>query len=447
MTTIRLNDVTKQFDDGTVAVNRLSFEAKSSEFLVLLGPSGCGKSTALRMIAGLETITSGELYLDGHFANDVPPRDRDIAMVFQSFALYPYLNVRENIAFPLKLAKAPKDVIEERVGAVSQALGLRDFLHRKPGTLSGGQRQRVAMARAIVRRPSMFLMDEPLSNLDAGLRVELRTEITALTRDLGVTTIYVTHDQTEALTMADRIAVMRNGILQQIDTPDNVYQDPATVFVAAFLGTPRMNLLQGSIHAYLEEQLLVDLGAQALALPWEDPRSRRLARHHQERVIFGVRPEALEIVTHGTAGPDRGLLSGWVRHLEHLGHETLAYVDTGSTPVRLDINGTGEDDLDHQDAVGEDGQTRSISRIAKVTLERFRGGRRDDDPRERPIIDGRAPGEPGHRSRSSDLVVRVDTERKVRTGEQVQIAVDLTRIFVFDRMGYRIHTGPAVRMT
>jgi multiple sugar transport system ATP-binding protein len=438
--------VTKVFDDGTVAVDRLSLDAKSAEFLVLLGPSGCGKSTALRMIAGLETITSGELHLDGKYANDLPPRDRNIAMVFQSFALYPYLNVRDNIAFPLRLAKTPKPVIEERVGAVATALGLRDFLHRKPGTLSGGQRQRVAMARAIVRRPSMFLMDEPLSNLDAGLRVELRTEITALTRDLGVTTIYVTHDQTEALTMADRVAVMRNGILQQIDTPDNVYQDPATVFVAAFLGTPRMNLLQGSIHAYLEEQLLIDLGAQALALPWEDPRSRRLARHHQERVIFGVRPEALEIVSHGTAGPERGLLSGRVRHLEHLGHETLAYVDTGATTVRLDINGTGEDDLDSGDEVDADGHPRTISRIARGTLGKLRGARAVDERRDEDLINGTATA-PVHGNRSADLVVRVDTERRVRAGDQVQIAVDLTRIFVFDRMGYRIHTGPAVRMT
>jgi multiple sugar transport system ATP-binding protein len=444
VTTIRLNDVTKVFEDGTVAVDRLSFEAESSEFLVLLGPSGCGKSTALRMIAGLEQITSGELHLDGRLANDIPPRDRNIAMVFQSFALYPYLNVRENIAFPLRLAKTPKPVIDERVGAVATALGLRDFLHRKPGTLSGGQRQRVAMARAIVRRPAMFLMDEPLSNLDAGLRVELRSEITALTRDLGVTTIYVTHDQTEALTMADRVAVMRNGILQQIDTPDNIYQEPATVFVAAFVGTPRMNLLQASIHAYLEEQLLIDLGAQALSLPWEDPRSRRLARHHQERVIFGVRPEALQVVTHGKAGPDRGLLSGRVRHLEHLGHETLAYVDTGAAAVRLDINGTNDDELDGETVAAESG---SISRIARVTLSKLRGGRSQAErPPEQDYISSSL-GAGDHGSRLTDLVVRVDTERGVRAGDHVQISVDLSRIFVFNRMGYRIHTGPAVRMT
>ncbi len=431
MTAIGLNAVTKVFDDGTVAVNKLSMEASDGEFLVLLGPSGCGKSTALRMIAGLETVTSGEILLDGEVANDMPPRERNIAMVFQSFALYPYMNVRDNIAFPLRIAKTPKPVIEERVAGVAGALGIGDHLERKPGQLSGGQRQRVAMARAIVRRPSVFLMDEPLSNLDAGLRVELRTEITALARDLGVTTLYVTHDQTEALTMADRIAVMRNGLLQQIDTPDNVYGDPATVFVAAFLGTPRMNLLEATIHVYLDEHVILDLGTQAISLPWHDPRARPLARHHSERVIVGIRSEALEVVSPDTPPFPRPLLRGTVHHREHLGHETLAYIETGARAVPLNLNRStnGADPRKHEDA-------STFGKIAKATIGRFR--QQDEAPEEHEDLFAHHRAEAGHRYRPAELVVRVAGGVGVRPGESVTVAVDTAHLYVFDRTGHRI---------
>jgi multiple sugar transport system ATP-binding protein len=432
LTTIGLDSVTKVFDDGTIAVNKLSLEAKDGEFLVLLGPSGCGKSTALRMIAGLETITSGDLILNGEIANDLPPRDRNIAMVFQSFALYPYMNVRDNIAFPLRIAKTPKDIIEERVSGVAAALGIGDHLDRKPVQLSGGQRQRVAMARAIVRRPSVFLMDEPLSNLDAGLRVELRTEITALARDLGVTTLYVTHDQTEALTMADRVAVLRNGVLQQVDTPDRVYDDPATVFVAAFLGTPRMNLLEATIHAYLDEHVILDLGTQAIRLPWHDPRARPLARHHAERVIVGIRSEALELVPPDTSPIERPLLRGTIHHREHLGHETLAYIQTGARSVPLNLNRPTTANGNTASAAG----STPLGRLAKATMARFRHQDEAEDEHEDLFAHHRAGA--GHRYRPAELVVRVGGGVGVRPGETVTIAVDTEHLYVFDRTGHRI---------
>jgi len=227
--TVALKDVTKVFGDGTVAVDNVSLDVGDGEFMVLLGPSGCGKSTVLRMVAGLEDPTNGAILLDGELANELSPRDRRIAMVFQDFALYPHMNVGDNIGFPLRLSGVDPDHRSERVADVASALGIGDVLARRPGQLSGGQRQRVAMGRAIVRRPGLFLMDEPLSNLDSGLRAELRAEISGLTRELGVTTLYVTHDQAEALTMADRVAIMRKGVLQDVGTPTQVYGRPATL--------------------------------------------------------------------------------------------------------------------------------------------------------------------------------------------------------------------------
>ena len=242
MATVVLEDVNKVYDNGFHAIHDLSLEIADSEFLVLVGPSGCGKSTALRMIAGLETITAGTMMIGDRVVNDVQPKDRDIAMVFQNYALYPHMTVFDNIGFALKLARVPKDEINERVRKAAAMLELEPWLDRKPGQLSGGQRQRVAMGRAIVRQPSAFLMDEPLSNLDAKLRVQMRAEIARLQRDLGVTTIYVTHDQVEAMTMGDRVAVLKDGYLQQVDTPQNLYDHPTNVFVAAFIGSPSMNL-------------------------------------------------------------------------------------------------------------------------------------------------------------------------------------------------------------
>src|SRR6195952_856418 len=248
MAGIKLEDITKRYDDGCEAVKGLSLDISDGEFLILVGPSGCGKSTALRMVAGLEDISGGSLIIDGEVVNDRAPKDRDIAMVFQSYALYPHMTVGENMAFPLRLAKVDDAEVQRRVGEAARILDLEQHLDRKPANLSGGQRQRVAMGRAIVRSPKVFLMDEPLSNLDAKLRVQMRTEVSRIQSRLETTMIYVTHDQTEAMTLGDRVAVMRAGLLQQVDTPKNLYERPDNLFVAGFIGSPSMNFFAGNVE-------------------------------------------------------------------------------------------------------------------------------------------------------------------------------------------------------
>jgi len=248
MAPITLDHITKRYPDGSLAVNDFNLQIQDGEFVILVGPSGCGKSTTLNMIAGLEDITSGELLIGGNVVNNKTPKDRDIAMVFQSYALYPHMTVRENMGFALKLAHTPKDVINQKVEEAARILDLTQHLDRKPANLSGGQRQRVAMGRAIVRDPAAFLMDEPLSNLDAKLRVQMRTQVSRIQRRLGTTTVYVTHDQVEALTLGDRVAVMRSGLLQQVGTPGELYHQPYNLFVAGFIGSPAMNFLPGSLE-------------------------------------------------------------------------------------------------------------------------------------------------------------------------------------------------------
>src|SRR5690242_3334270 len=341
VSTVALKDVTKIWPDGTLAVDHVSLDVKDGEFLVLLGPSGCGKSTILRMIAGLEDPSEGDILLNGDPVLELAPRDRSIAMVFQDFALYPHMTVGDNIGFPLRLSGMEPGNRLERVGDVASALGIGDVLARKPSQLSGGQRQRVAMGRAIVRRPGLFLMDEPLSNLDSGLRAELRAEITGLTRELGVTTMYVTHDQAEALTMADRVAIMRKGILQDVGTPTEVYGRPATLYVAAFLGSPRMNLLEASVYVHLDRHIALHMGDQTLYLPWNDIRARAVAHYHGERIVVGMRAEALTPVSPDVQGD---ILRGRIRYLEHHGHESLAYLDIGATAIVVDEMGTGKPD-------------------------------------------------------------------------------------------------------
>ena len=257
MAEIVLDHITKRFPDGSLAVNDFNLDIRDGEFVILVGPSGCGKSTTLNMIAGLEDITSGELLIAGKVVNNKSPKDRDIAMVFQSYALYPHMTVRENMGFALKLAKTPKDVINQKVEEAARILDLTQHLDRKPSNLSGGQRQRVAMGRAIVRDPAVFLMDEPLSNLDAKLRVQMRTEVSRIQRRLGTTTVYVTHDQTEAMTLGDRVAVMRSGLLQQVGSPKELYDRPSNLFVAGFIGSPAMNFLSGTLE---EGKLRTSLG-------------------------------------------------------------------------------------------------------------------------------------------------------------------------------------------
>src|SRR6266545_3855966 len=265
---IALDKLTKVYPDGTRAVEELDLEIDDGEFVVLVGPSGCGKTTALRMVAGLEDITDGEVRIAGKVVNDLPPKDRDVAMVFQSYALYPHMSVYDNMAFGLKLRNVGKGVIAKRVREAAHVLGIEDVLKKKPRTLSGGQRQRVAMGRSIVREPQAFLMDEPLSNLDAKLRVQMRAEIARIQRDLGVTTIYVTHDQTEAMTLGDRVAVIKKGELQQVAPPQELYDRPANLFVAGFIGSPAMNLLQGTLTGTAGEPRL-EVGGQTLTVSGE----------------------------------------------------------------------------------------------------------------------------------------------------------------------------------
>ena len=292
---IVLDRVSKVYGGDVLAVDDLRLGVAKGELLVLLGPSGCGKTTILRMIAGLEETTSGRLWLDGELANDMPAQDRNIAMVFQHGALYPHLSVRDNLAFPLKVAQImDKKAVAARVLEMARGLGIEDTLNRRPEMLSGGERQRVAIGRALIRgEPTVLLMDEPLASLDADLRIGLRGEIESLVRSLNVTTVYVTHDQVEALTLADRIAVLRDGKLQDIGTPAKIYDDPATAFVAAFLSSPPINLVSATIWIEIGDRIVIDLGLQTLRLPWSDPRSESLTPYHSQRVILGIRPDVL----------------------------------------------------------------------------------------------------------------------------------------------------------
>jgi multiple sugar transport system ATP-binding protein len=322
MAKVAFEDVTKLFADGTRAVDRLDLDVADGEFMVLVGPSGCGKTTALRMVAGLEDISAGAVRIGERVVNDLTPKSRDIAMVFQSYALYPHLSVRDNIAFPLKIGKVRKDEIHRRVDEAAGILDLEPYLQRKPRALSGGQRQRVAMGRAIVRQPAAFLMDEPLSNLDAKLRVQMRADIKKLQSDLDVTTIYVTHDQVEAMTMGDRVAVMRKGKLQQVAPPQDLYDSPANVFVAGFIGSPPMNILQARVDAGA-----AIVGETRLPAP-------ALAAYDGQDVLLGIRPESFEDAA--LAGGDAPRVAGRVELREALGSEVLVHFSTAGRLAATD---------------------------------------------------------------------------------------------------------------
>ncbi|MEV0329652.1 ABC transporter ATP-binding protein [Micromonospora echinospora] len=435
MATVALKDVSKVFPNGTLAVDNVSLDVNDGEFMVLLGPSGCGKSTVLRMVAGLEDPTSGAVMIDGEYANDLTPRDRGVAMVFQDFALYPHMTVEDNIAFPLKLTGMELTPREERVASVASALGIGDVLGRRPSQLSGGQRQRVAMGRAIVRRPRLFLMDEPLSNLDSGLRAELRAEISGLTRELGVTTIYVTHDQAEALTMADRVAIMRRGVLQDVGTPTQVYGRPATLYVAAFLGSPRMNLLEASVYVHLDRYVALNLGEQSLYLPWDDIRSRAVAHYHGERIVVGMRAEALTPVAPDAPGD---VLQGRIRFLEHHGHESLAFLDVGATAVVVDEMGRRVD-VDDTDS-GSRGLRRGLGQM----VQRLTGRSAEPAPEQPVVRDNRTSvlGEPGrHHRRPAELSVRLAPYPAVTAGQQLAVSVRMDAVHFFDDRGDRIDVG------
>ncbi len=323
MAEVVLKDITKVYDGGVKAVDKANIHIKDQEFVVLVGPSGCGKSTTLRMVAGLEEITDGELAIDGKRMNEEAPKDRDIAMVFQNYALYPHMSVYDNMAFGLKIRKYPKEDIDARVREAAQILDIEELLDRKPKALSGGQRQRVAVGRAIVRKPKVFLFDEPLSNLDAKLRVQMRAEISALHSRLAATMIYVTHDQVEAMTMGDRIVVMKGGHIQQIGTPLKLYNDPINRFVAGFIGSPPMNVAVGKVQ---EEGNKIVITEEGMRVTIDDERKEVLKGYVGKELLLGVRPEDLDYA----ASPEANTLEAKVVVIEPLGAETQLHVNTGT---------------------------------------------------------------------------------------------------------------------
>jgi len=390
---VTFSGVTKVYSDGTQAVSDMSLVVADGEFVVLVGPSGCGKTTALRMLAGLETITSGTVSIGDTVVNDMAPRDRDIAMVFQNYALYPHMKVYDNIAFGLRLRKMPKDEIDERVRHTAQVLGLEDFLDRKPRALSGGQRQRVAMGRAIVREPQAFLMDEPLSNLDAKLRVQMRAEISSLQNELGVTTVYVTHDQIEAMTMGDRVAVMRKGELQQVAPPQELYDHPVNLFVGGFIGSPTMNMMEATVEEG-DDGLAMTIGEQRLTLAPEALELHPALRQYVGRtVVMGVRPENLEDPTIATEMPTDQRLRGKLVLREALGSEIIAHFEIEAPPVLT------EDTKELAEDVG--------------TAHHYEAHTRNQ-------------------SRTSELVGRFNARTQVREGQTIEIAVDTRALHFFD---------------
>jgi ABC transporter related len=341
MAEVRLKKVEKQYPNGFKAVHGIDLDIKDGEFMVFVGPSGCAKSTTLRMIAGLEDITGGEVYIGDRLVNDVPPKDRGISMVFQNYALYPHMTVYENMSFGLKLKKTPKDEIDRRVREAAEKLEITELLDRKPKEMSGGQRQRVALGRAIVRNPDVFLFDEPLSNLDAKLRVSMRLRITQLHKELKTTMIYVTHDQVEAMTMGDRITVMRSGRIMQVDTPLNLYHYPANKFVAGFIGSPTMNLVDGELK---EENGKIYFSLDGTLIEILGEKANKLKSHIGKKVTFGIRPESITVAEKEDSISKKGKVSV----VEQMGNEEYIYFSLGNYQLTCRMNVEGIDDLSNQ---------------------------------------------------------------------------------------------------
>jgi multiple sugar transport system ATP-binding protein len=364
---VAFDHVRKVFQDGTVAVQDLSLEIADGELMVFVGPSGCGKTTALRMVAGLEHVSEGEIRIDSEVVNSLPPRERDVAMVFQNYALYPHKTVFENLAFPLKLRKFSREEIDRKVGHIARLLELEEQLARRPRQLSGGQRQRVAMGRAIIREPRAFLMDEPLSNLDAKLRAHMRAEISLLHKELGITMIFVTHDQVEAMTLGQRVAVMRKGEMQQVASPQVLYDSPTNVFVAGFIGSPSINFFEGKLQRD-DGRFTVAVGQHRLALDEvEVARAERLADHVGRSLVLGVRPEHLEDAALVPGTPDDRRLTGHVRLRESLGSEVVVHFQVEAAPVVSDdLRELAADEGDEGALLDVRDQERRLRRTAFV---------------------------------------------------------------------------------
>jgi multiple sugar transport system ATP-binding protein len=389
---IALEGITKRYQDGTTAVRSLDLSIADGELMVLVGPSGCGKTTALRMVAGLEEITEGTILIDGRPVNDMEPRDRDIAMVFQSYALYPHLTVRDNMGFSLKYRKTPKQEIRRRVDEAARILELEELLGRKPRQLSGGQRQRVAMGRAIVRQPRAFLMDEPLSNLDAKLRVQMRAEIARLQRSLGVTTIYVTHDQTEAMTLGSRVAVLRHGVLQQVASPQELYRRPANLFVAGFIGSPAMNLIEATLERGGDSGTggpQVIFGTHRLRVPDGVIRQHpALEKYLGRTVVTGIRPEHLEDAALVPGAEPESVIEVSVELREELGAEVNAHCTVGVPPLQVAAVAIGDSEPD----------AAEIEEVPQIPA----------------------------------IIARLDPRTAIREGERARIHVDLDSLHFFD---------------
>jgi multiple sugar transport system ATP-binding protein len=393
MATVNFEHVYKIYPNGYTAIKDLNLKIKDGEFLVFVGPSGCGKSTAMRMLAGLEDISAGTLRIGEQVVNDQSPQERNIAMVFQNYALYPHMTVRQNLEFPLRMVNMPKRQIQGRVVEAAEKLGLTPLLDRRPKQLSGGQRQRVAMGRAIVRDPSVFLMDEPLSNLDAKMRTQIRTEIADLQRRMQATTVYVTHDQVEAMTMGDRVAVMRAGELQQIATPQDLYDYPANIFVAGFIGSPAMNLFHTRLQTTESGTFAIDFAGKPLAIPPTIAHNRQLERHLGENIIAGLRPEAFSLADQST--PSEQSITVDIQTVEALGHEMILY---------------------------------SEAAIARVEVEEGNPGAEQNQ---------------SNQGTQSVLIARVPSVREIQGRKQITLEVESSKLYLFTGDGQAIAPAPA----
>jgi multiple sugar transport system ATP-binding protein len=395
MATVNFEHVYKIYPNGYTAIKDLNLEIKDGEFLVFVGPSGCGKSTAMRMLAGLEDISAGKLLIGDQVVNDKTPQERNIAMVFQNYALYPHMSVRQNLEFPLRMVNMPKQQIQGRVVEAAEKLGLTPLLERKPKQLSGGQRQRVAMGRAIVRDPSVFLMDEPLSNLDAKMRTQIRTEIADLQRKMGTTTVYVTHDQVEAMTMGDRVVVMRGGELQQIATPQDLYDTPANIFVASFMGSPAMNLFQTHLRQTAEGPFAIDFGPNELEIaPPTIARYPNLGQHVGQPLIAGLRPEAFSLAT--PDAPPQSSIEVELRSIEALGHEMILHAEAPLTQVVVTEGQQQEQSQQFNGSNGSNSSGRSI------------------------------------------LIARIPSSREVHDTKHLRLSVDSSKLYLFTAQGEAI---------